>query len=343
MAEKKTFTFQGIMTDLKAGNYAPVYILMGQEAYFIDKIADYIADNALMPEERDFNLTVVFGADVNAGVVADMARRFPMMAERQVVIVKEAQNIKNWDRLEQYVDKPQKSTVLVICHKNGTIDGRKKIVAKASQIGVVFESKKKKDYELPPFIEGYLTTHGNIGIDKKSAVMIADHIGADLSRLTSELDKVIFSLTSTGQNRITPEVVEELIGVSKDFNVFELRTAIAKKDIYKANLIVDYFDKNPSTGSAFVLIPQLFSFFQNMLIAYYAPNRFNPDEVARWLDLRGGWAARDYVDAMKNYSGGKVLQIISKIRETDAKSKGLDNPNTPVGELVKELLAFIFH
>ena len=343
MAEKKSVgtTFETIMRDLKAGQYAPVYVLMGEESYYIDRITDYIAQHALREEERDFNQTVVFGADVSAGQVADLARRFPMMAERQVVIVKEAQNIKNWDRLEAYFEKPQLSTVLVLAYKNGTIDGRKKVVAKAQKCGVVFESKKKRDYELPAFIEGYLKTH-QCTIDNKSSQMIADHIGADLSRLTSELDKVLMSLPENDR-RITPEVVEQQIGVSKDFNGYELRSAIANRDILKANRIVKYFDSNPKSGSAFMLIPLLFSFFQNLMIAYYSPNRTNENEVAKWLDLRNGWAAREYLLGMRNYSGVKVMQIIDKIRETDAKSKGLDNPNTGVGELLKELVNFIFY
>ncbi len=343
MAEKKSVgtTFETIMRDLKAGQYAPVYVLMGEESYYIDRITDYIAQHALREEERDFNQTVVFGADVSAGQVADLALRFPMMAERQVVIVKEAQNIKNWDRLEAYFEKPQLTTVLVLAYKNGTIDGRKKVVAKAQKCGVVFESKKKRDYELPAFIEGYLKTL-QCTIDNKSSQMIADHIGADLSRLTSELDKVVMSLPENDR-RITPEVVEQQIGVSKDFNGYELRSAIANRDILKANRIVKYFDSNPKSGSAFMLIPLLFSYFQNLMIAYYSPNRTNENEVAKWLDLRNGWAAREYLFGMRNYSGVKVMQIIDKIRETDAKSKGLDNPNTGVGELLKELVNFIFY
>ena len=220
MADKKTPTFDAIMSDLKNRQFAPVYILMGDESYYIDLISGYIAEHALAPEEQDFNQTVVFGADTTAAQLADMARRYPMMAEFQVIIVKEAQNIRSWDALEKYLDKPVKSTILVICHKNGTIDRRKKFVSKAEGVGVVFESKKKRDYEIPAFVESYLRTK-NATIDRKSAQMIADHIGADLSRLTSELDKVLVSLPDDHRN-ITPEVVEEQIGVSKDFNAFEL-------------------------------------------------------------------------------------------------------------------------
>ena len=172
--------------------------------------------------------------------------------------------------------------------------------------------------------------------------MVADHIGADLSRLTGELDKLILSLADDDR-RVTPEIVEARIGVSKDFNAFELRSAIVNRDVLKANRILDYFNGNPKAGNAYMLVPMLFSYFQNLLIAYYAPKPHTEDGVARWLDLRGGWAARDYLTGMRNYTGVKVMQIISKIRETDAKSKGLDNPNTPIGELLRELIFFILH
>lgn len=342
MAEKKIATYESIMRELREGKFAPVYILMGEESYYIDKISSFIETNALAPEERDFNQSVIFGSDVQANQIVDMARRYPMMAERQVVIVKEAQNIKNWERLERYMEKPMATTVLVICHKNGSIDGRKKILAKASAVGVVFESKKKRDYELPAFIEHYLKMNGQATIDNKAAQMIADHIGADLSRLTGELDKLVLSLADNDR-RVTPEIVEARIGVSKDFNAFELRSAIVNRDVVKANRILYYFNSNPKAGNAYMLVPMLFSYFQNLLIAFYAPQPRTEDSVARWLDLRGGWAAKDYLAGMRNYTGVKVMQIIAKIRETDAKSKGLDNPNTPIGELLRELIFFILH
>ena len=341
MAEKKTATFEAIMRDLKNRTFSPIYILMGEEAYFIDLISDYIAENALTPEERDFNQTVVFGADTNAAQLADMARRYPMMAEYQVIVVKEAQAIRSWDALEKYFEKPVKSTILVICYKNGTIDRRKKLIGNAEQNGVVFESKKRRDYELPGFISNYLKAH-DATIDNKAAQMMADHIGADLSRMSSELDKLLLSL-SGNDKRITPELIEERIGVSKDFNPFELRNAIVARDVFKANQIINYFDKNPKTGSLFAFLPILFSFFQNLMIAYYAPNRDNENELAKYLDLRSVWGVKDYVAGMRNYSGMKTMQIIAKFREIDAKSKGLDNPSTGPGELAKELIFFILH
>ena len=342
MAEAKNVSIDSIMNDLKARKFLPVYYLMGDESYYIDQISDYIAEHVLPPEERDFNQTILFGSDVTAAQIADAARRYPMMSEHQVVIVKEAQNIKNTEALEKYFKAPQTSTVLVLCHKNGTIDGRKREYVKAIQgAGVLFESKKLRDRDLPPFIENYLKRK-NVSIDTKSTQIIADSIGADLSRLTSELDKVILSLPEQDR-RVTPQVVEEQIGVSKDFNSFELRDAIVNRNVFKANQIVKYFDDNPKAGSIYSFLPMLFNYFQSLMIAYYAPNNKSQEGVAEWLELRNPWAAKDYMNGMRNYSGMKVMQIIGKIREIDAKSKGLDNPNTPPGELMKELIFYILH
>ena len=339
--EKAPLTYEALMADLRQGRYAPVYLLMGDEPYYIDCITDFIIKNALREEERDFNQTVVFGSDVNAAGISDIAKRYPVMAARQVVVVKEAQNIRNWERIEAYMERPQPTTVLVLCHKNGNVDGRKKILTKARAAGVVFESKKKRESELPAFIEQYLKAAG-IAIDNKAAQMVAGHIGNDLCRIVSELDKVMLSL-GNGERRVTPDIVERQVGVSKDYNGFELRNAIANKDVMKANRILKYFDSNPKAGNAYMLIPVLFAYFQNLMVAYYAPNRNDENGLARYMDLRGGWAAREYIIGMRNYSGVKVMKIIGKIKETDAKSKGLDNPNTGIGELLKELVYFILH
>ena len=342
MAEAKNVTFESIMSDLKARKFAPVYYLMGDEAYYIDKIADYISEHVLQPEERDFNQTILFGSDVTAAQIADYARRYPMMSEYQVIIVKEMQNIKNTEALEKYFKSPMPSTILVLCHKNGKIDGKKRNYIKAVQeAGVLFESQKLKDRELPHFIERYLKVR-EVSIDPKSMMMIADNIGADLSRLTSELDKVILSLPAD-KRVVTPQIVEDQIGVSKEFNTFELRDAIVSKNVYKANQIIKYFDENPKAGSIYSFLPMLFNYFQNLMIAYYAPNNKSQEAVAEWLEFKNPYYAKDYMNGMRNYSGMKVMQIISKIREIDAKSKGLDNPNTPPGELMKELIFYILH
>lgn len=343
MAEKKaTVTFDAIMRDLKSGKYAPVYILMGDESYYIDRITDYIAENVLAPDDRDFNQTVVFGADTTAAQVVDMAKGYPVMpAAHRVVIVKEAQGLKSLDALERYFEKPLASTLLVIAYKNGTIDRRKKVVGKAEAVGVVFESKKKRDYELPTFIETYLKKN-HVAIDQKSAAMIAEHIGADLSRLISELDKVMISLPDDNR-RVTPDIVEREIGVSKEFNIFELRTAIIERNVFKANQIVKYFDKNPKAGSLFSCLPLLYTFFQNLMVAFYAPDKNNDNNLAAFLELKSVWALKDYRVGMRNFSAMKTLQILAKIRETDAKSKGLDSLNTSTDDLMRELIFFILH
>ena len=342
MAEKKqSVTYDSVMRSLKAKKYAPIYILMGDEAYYIDKISDYIADNVLKPEERDFNLSVVFGADVTAQQVVDMAKGYPVMAERRVVIVKEAQAMHSLDALERYLEKPLASTLLVVCYKNGTIDRRKKFMSRAAAIGVVFESRKKKDYELPAFIEKYLKDR-NAAIDPKSASMVAEHIGADIARLVSELDKVLLSLPDENR-RVTPEIVEKQIGVSKDFNVFELKSAVINRNVFKANQIVKYFDKNPKAGSLYALLPLLYSYFQNLMVAFYSPCRTDEAALAAYLDLRTVWGVKDYMIGMRNFTAMKTLLILAKIRETDAKSKGLDNVNTSSYELMEELIFYILH
>lgn len=341
MPTKNGTTFQQIMTDLKAGRFLPIYILMGDEPYYIDKISDYIAENALPPEERDFNQTIVYGADTTAMKICDQTHQFPMMAKYQVIIVKEAQAIKSLDPLERYLRKPVASTILVWCYKNGTIDKRKKVVSLAQTVGVVFESKKLRDYQLPSFVSSYLHDH-KATIDQKAAQMISDHVGADLNRLTSELDKLLIGLPE-GNRQVTPEVVEREIGVSKDFNTFELRDAIIQKNVFKANQIIKYFDSNPRSGSIYKSLPMIFNFFQNLMIVHYSRPNKTENDVARALGLKTPWGAKSYITGMRNYSPAKTKYIISAIRSIDAKSKGIDNPDTEAGDLMKELIFFILH
>ena len=341
MPTKQGVTFQAIMQDLKNRNFAPFYLLMGEESYYIDTISDYIASHVLLPEECDFNQTICFGSDVTAVQVTDMAKRYPMMAEFQVIIVKEAQNIRSLEALEGYLKKPVKSTILVWCHKNGKIDTRKKVIGLAQAMGVDFESKKLRDYQLPEFIQNYLKSK-KATIDPKSCQMIANHIGSDLSRIVSELDKILIYLPNDNR-RVTPDIVEKEIGVSKDFNAFELRNAIVSKDIFKANQIIKYFDNNPKAGSLYSFLPLLFSFFQNLMILHYTPNKSSEQDIARALDLNSTWGIKDLITGLKNYSARKTMDIISKIREVDGKSKGLDNPYTGAGELMKELIFYVLH
>lgn len=339
--KKPVATFDTIMRGLKKGEYRPVYLLMGDEPYFIDCITDYIQQHVLTPDEQAFNQDVVFGADVTVGKIIDMAMAYPMMAAHRVVIVKEAQNVRQLEKLEKYLAKPLSTTILVIAYKNGVADRRKKWVTGAERNGVVFESKKMRDWQLPAFIKGWMTTH-KAAIDDKSASMIAEHVGADLHRLTSELNKLLVVLPE-GDKRVTPEVVEKNIGISKDYNWFELRDAIVKRDVEKANRIMKYFTSNQKRDTFFVLLPSLYSFFQNLMIAFYLPNRNDPQMLAEGLELRSKYSAEAYLTAMRHYSATKTLQILTAIGRTDAKVKGLDNPNTSNAELMQELLFFILH
>lgn len=343
MATKQGTDFNSIMSDLKAGRFAPIYILMGEESYYIDKISDYLAEHTLKPEEVDFNRTICFGNDTTAGQVVDIARRYPMMAERQLVVVKEAQSIKQLEALEKYLANPMPTTVLVWCFKNGKIDGRKykKLLTLANSVGVVFESKKLYESQLPAFIKNYLKSH-HATIEEKACQMIAENIGADLHRLVSEMDKVLISLKNNDKT-ITDEIVEREIGVSKDFNGFELRDAIVRKDALKANRIIKYFDSNPKAGDIYSLLPLIFNFFQNLMVVHYSRGNRSDRAIAEVLGLKSAWAAKDYVIGLRNYSPRKVMDIIGKIRETDSKGKGIENPNTESGELMKELIFFILH
>lgn len=334
-------SFESIMHNIKAREFSPIYILMGEESYYIDKICDALMESVLPEEEREFNQFVVFGSDVTSAQVADLARELPMMSQYKVIVVKEAQNLKNLDELEKYLDHPSPQTVLVFCHKNGSVDKRKKFVSKAQAVGVVFESAKLNERALPGFIENYLKIR-KVAIDPRTAMVIAESIGQDLSRLASELDKLCLALPENDR-RVTAELVEECIGVSKEYNSYELRNAIVNKDVMKVNRIINFFDKNPKSGGIYVILPSLFSYFQNLMVAWYAPDRSSAKGIAEHLELRAEWAAKEYQTGMRNYSAMKTMQIISKLREIDEKSKGLDSPNTSTGDLLRELVFFILH
>lgn len=338
---KDSSTFEAIMSNIKARIFSPIYILMGDESYFIDKICDALANSVLPEDEREFNQFVVYGSEVTSAQVADLARELPMMSQYKVIIVREAQNIKNTEDLEKYLDHPSPQTVLVYCYKNGTIDKRKKLVPRAKEVGVVFESNKVKDQSLPTFVESFLKSR-NIVIDSRTAIVIAESIGNDLSRLSSELDKLCLALPEHDR-RVTSELVEQTIGVSKEYNPFELRNALISMDAEKANRIINYFDKNPKSGGVYVLIPSLFNYFQNLMLVWYCPNKGNNKAIAQYMEFKSEWQVKDYINGMKSFSAMKTMQIISKLCEIDEKSKGLNSSNTSSGDLMKELIFFILH
>ena len=337
---KQEITCDDILKELRAKQYRPVYYLMGEEPYYIDLIADYITDNILTETEKEFNLTVVYGADVDIATVINAAKRYPMMSEHQVVVVKEAQNIRNMEELSYYLQKPLLSTILVICHKHGVLDRRKKLAAEIEKTGVLFESKKVKDAQLPAFITSYMKRKG-IDVEPKATAMLADFVGPDLSRLTGELEKLIITLPK-GHTRVTPEQIEKNIGISKDYNNFELRSALVEKDVLKANKIIKYFEENPKTHPIQMTLSLLFGFFSNLMLAYYAPEK-SEQGIANMLGLRTPWQAKDYLAAMRRYNGVKTMQIIGEIRYADAKSKGVGNPSLSDGDILRELVFKILH
>lgn len=334
------YTYESLMSELKSGVYQPVYYLMGEEGYFTDRITDYIIDNALTEDEKDFNLTVFYGLESDIDTIVTAAKRFPMMAERQVVVVKEAQLLKNIDNLQFYLQNPQPTTVLVFAHKNGSIDRRKKVGAEIERKAVTLESKKMRDDQLPAFITSCLREKG-LTADNKSVLMMRESIGADLSRIAGEIDKLSIALPH-GTTGITPELVEEHIGISKEYNNFELQNAIVNKDVYKANKIINYFAQNPKKNPIQMTLALLFNFFSNVMMGYYAPEK-SERGVAAFLGLKNSWGVNDYLKAMRNYKPMHVMEILHLIRLADAQSKGAEGAQIPDGEIMRELLYKILH
>ena len=336
----KETTYEEIARDLKNRIYKPVYYLMGEESYYIDRISEYIAQTVLNENEKEFNQTILYGADTDIATIINAAKRYPMMSKYHVVIVKEAQGVKNIDELSYYLQKPLESTILVLCHKHGVLDRRKKLAAEIEKVGVLFESKKIKDTQLAGFITSYLKRK-SIEIEPKASEMMAEFVGTDLSRMAGELEKLIITLPK-GQKRITPEQIEQNIGISKDYNNYELRNALIIKDVFKANQIIKYFEENPKTNPLQMTLSVLFNFFSNLMLAYYAPEK-SEQGIAAQLGLKSPWQSKDYLAAMRKYSGVKVMQIIGEIRYCDAKSKGVGNSSLGDGELLRELVYKILH
>ena len=338
---KANITHREIVEQIRRQEYKPIYLLMGEEAYYIDRISEYIADNVLTKDEQDFNQTIIYCTRETA--VADVincARRYPMMAKHQVVIVKEAQNLLKIDELAVYAQNPMETTILVICYKNGKVDGRKKLIPALEKVGVVFESPKLKDGMLPQFIADYLRRK-QVSIEERACLMMAESVGADLNRMAGELDKLVLALP-TGQMRITPDLVEQHVGISKEFNLWELRTAVSNKDVAKVNKIIFYFDQNPKANSPVATVAMLFNFFAQLMLAYYSPDRTERGMMVQ-LDLRQNWQLREYTTAMRNYTALKTMRIIGKLREADARLKGINRGNLTDADIMHELFFYILH
>lgn len=331
--------YEKIITDLQNKKYSPVYFLAGEEVYFIDKITTYIAENVLTEAEKSFNQLVLYGKDSDAAAIINTAKRFPMMASHQVVIVKEAQNIKNIDDLIYYVEKPLDSTILVVNYKYKSLDKRKKLYAAIQKNGVYFESSKLYDDKVPGWITAYLSEK-NVTIDPGSCMLLVEFLGNDLGKIANELDKLIITLPQ-GDKRINSNHIEKNVGISKDYNNFELNKALGQKNVLKANRIVNYFAKNQKDNPMVLTIGILYSFFNKTMIYHFLKDKSRKNAASQ-LKINPFFMA-DYEIAARNYNAAKVYQIIGLLREYDLKSKGFGNVSTDNGDLLKELIYKILH
>lgn len=327
-----------IVNDIKAGNIRPIYFLMGEEPYYIDKLSDYIEDNVLSEEEKGFNQTVLYGRDVSVEDIVSTAKRYPMMAERQVVIVKEAQDLsRNIDKLESYAENPMPTTVLVMCYKYKTLDKRKKVTKQLEKNGLVYESKKLYENQVGQWITRVLQGKG-FTIEPKANAMLVDFLGTDLSKINNELEKLQIILPKGSQ--ITAKQIEDNIGFSKDYNVFELRKAIGERNQLKSYQIAQYFADNPKDNPMVMTTGMIFSFFVNLL-QYHGLKDKSPKNVASVLKVNP-YFLKDYDIALKNYPMKKVSSIVAALRDVDLKSKGVGANNMEHGDLLKEMLVKIF-
>ncbi len=333
-------SFDKILSDLKQKVYHPIYFLTGDEPFYIDKITQYIQDNVLNEAEKNFNQTIMYGKDSEARTIMDSSKRFPMMATHQVVILKEAQELKDFEDLVYYIEQPLKSTLLVINYKYKKLDKRKKIAKSLQKNAVFFESKKLYDNQVPGWISNYISAK-KYAIQPKAAALLSEFLGSDLSKITNELDKLIITLDEN-EKTITSEHIERNIGISKDYNIFELQNALGKKDVLKANRIINYFAANQKKNHITPTISSLYSYFSKILIYYWMKDK-SEENVFTTLKLHSRFFVKDYVNAARMYSPAKVVQIIEILREYDLKSKGFGGNSQPAGELLKEMTFKILH
>lgn len=332
-------TYEEIISDLKNRIFKPVYFLAGEEPYYIDLITEYIQDKVLPEAEKAFNQIILYGDDTNIASIIDTARRFPMMASHQVLIIKEAQSIKNLEDLTIYLEKPLLSTILVFSYKYKSIDKRTKLYKTLESHGVYFESARVRDYQIPAWIERYLMLKG-IKTDPSASAMLTEYLGTDLHKIVNELDKLIITLPP-GKPFITTALIEKNIGISKDYNNFELQKAVGDKNILKANMIVQYFSNNPKDNPITLSVASLFGFFSKLLTFHYLTDK-SKNNVAAVLKINP-FFVKDYENSAAKYNVSKTVKIISLLRTYDLKSKGFGDPGTEPGDLMKELVYRILH
>lgn len=328
-----------IANDIKKGIFAPIYVLMGEESYYIDTLSEMIVDKALTDDEKEFNLTVAYGMDTDIQGLISTCKRYPAMSKYQVVVLREAQNCDNIDMLQYYAQKPLSSTILIICNKHSNIKAPEFLKAlKANDSGVIFESKKISENSVGQIILDYVTAKG-LNIDAKSTAMLKDFVGTDLGRLFGEVDKLSILIGKGG--KITPEIIEHNIGISKDFNNFELEDAIRHKNALKANQIINYFENNPKNNPTVLTLGILFSFFSNLLLTRTSKDKSENGIMAQ-LETKSSYRARIFIEASRLYSTASCVNIIGYLREFDTKSKGIGSRQNEY-QLLRELIYKILH
>lgn len=333
-----SMNYEQIINNLKNKIYHPVYFLTGEEPYYIDAISDFVEENILTDVEKEFNQTVVYGRDTDVISLISMAKRYPMMANHQVLIIKEAQDIKNIEELLPYIEKPLSSTVLVVNFKYRKIDKRKTFFRQIDKNGVLFESPKLYDNKVGAWINNYVKEKG-YSISPKANAMLAEFLGSNLSKIVNEISKLLINIPDNAT--INDELVEKNIGISKDYNIFELQNAIGSKNVLKANQIANYFGANPKENSIVKTISMLFPFFMKLLVYHQLKDR-SKNNIASALSI-SPFFVQDFQLAARKYNVKKLHRNISLLREYDLKSKGVDSVSPSEGELLKELLYKIIH
>jgi DNA polymerase-3 subunit delta len=337
-------TAEEILQKLKNKQYAPIYFLQGEEPYFIDLIAGYIEAHVLTESEKGFNQVVLYGKDVDAGAILLHAKRYPMMAERQVVIVKEAQTVSDIDKeggikqLDAYFQNPLPSTILVFCYKHKVLDGRKAFAKTVNKHAVLLTTKKLYENQVPSWINSYIKSR-QLAISPKASLMLSEYIGNDISRLANEIDKLVINLKPG--HTIDEHLVQENVGISKDYNIFELQTALINQDVLKANRIVNYFEANPKNNPIIPNINLLFSFFAKLLALHAGPDK-TESAISRSLGNRS-FLVKEYLAAMRVYPYARVVQNIHFLRQADLQSKGIAGGSLSDGEILRELVFKIMH
>jgi len=331
-------TVEQILTNLKKKIYHPVYLLHGEEPYYIDVVSDYIENNVLDETEKEFNQTILYGRDVDVASVVAMANRYTMMSNHQVVIVKEAQDLTKIEELNSYFDNPLESTILVLCHKYKKVDKRKAFTKTVEKKGILFESAKLYDDKIPDWITQYVQER-SFTINLRTAQLLTETLGNDLTKIVNELSKLFINLPA--QSEITPELIERNIGISKDFNIFEFQKALGELNILKCNQIINYFAANPKENPLPKLIAVLHGFFVKIMI-YHQNKTFQQKELAALLGVNP-YFLKDYQKATSNFSISKAANNIGILREYDLKSKGIGSVSVSEGELMKEMLFKLIH